>query len=93
MHHQREGGRNAEACETREHGEEDLRDAVLAESGEELRPNLVADGEEKQHERKRFERAADLDVELADQHAGEQRRGHVPKVKTFYAQRPDEIAE
>ncbi len=93
MHDQREGGRNAEPREARKDREENLRDAVLAEPSEELRPNFVADREEKQHEGKRFERTADGDVELPNEHARQQRRRHVPEMKTFHAQRPDQIAE
>ena len=59
---------------------DDLREGVLLQPAEELRPDLVAGGEEEEVEEDRSSRAGStVDVELADDDAGEQR--------------PDDVAE
>ena len=57
----------------------DLRQGVLAEPADELRPDLVAGGEEKEVEEDDLDDRIDVDVELSDQDAREQR--------------PDDVAE
>ena len=51
----------------------DLGEGVLLQAAEELGPDLVAGGEQEEIEEDDLDERVDLDVELPDEHAGQQR--------------------
>ncbi len=57
----------------------DLGKRVLPQAAKELRANLVAGGKQEQREEDRLDRGIDLDVELSDEHAGDERAHDVPE--------------
>ena len=63
---------------------------VLLEPAEELRPDLVAGGEQEQVEEDDLDERVDLDVELPDEHAGEQRADDVAQAEAADADAPDD---
>jgi len=62
-------------------GEQTLRERVLLEAAEELRADLVARREQEQIEEDDLDERVDLDVQLTDEHAGEQRAHDVARTR------------
>jgi hypothetical protein len=75
--------RNDQTEQAQDHGEDRLRYSILRDAAHELRSDPVADGEQEHQECERLEWPADRDAELADEHRGEQRRGHGPEAETL----------
>ena len=69
----------SEAGHAEDDGQEGLGEGVLLEAPEELGPDLVARGEEEQVEEDHLHQGIDLDVELAHEHAGEERAHDVAR--------------
>ena len=70
-----------------------LRNSILGDAADELRSNPVADGEQEHQEEGRLERTRNRDPELADDHRGNQRRGHRAKTEAFVGERAEIISE
>ena len=58
-----------------------------------MRSDAVADGEQEHQEEERLERTADRDLELSDDHRGDQGRGHRSEAKTFVGEGAEVIPE
>ena len=59
----------------------DLGQRILLQAAKELRPDLVAGGKQEQREEHRLDRGIDLDVELSDEHARDQRAQDVAELE------------
>ena len=67
--------------------------AFFLQPAEELRPDLVAGGEEEEREEDRLDERVDLHVELADEDAGEERPHHVAESEAPDARPADHEAD
>ena len=73
--------------------ERDLRERVLLEAPEELRADLVARREEEEVEEDELDDRVDLDADLADDDAREERPDDVAELERAELEAPDEEAE
>ncbi len=74
-------------------GHRELGQRVLLQAPEELGPHLVAGGEQEQVEEDVLDGGGDLDVELADEDAGQQRAHHRPQAERPEPEPADEEAD
>ena len=89
----RGGNGRHEARDAQDDGERDLREGVLLEPPEELRPDLVARREEEEVEEDELDDRVHLDADLADDDAREERPDDVSELERPEPDVPDEEAQ
>ena len=87
-HERRHQARHAEDDRQR-----DLGQRILLQAAKELRPDLVAGGKQEQREEDRLDRGIDLDVELSDEHARDERAQDVAELEGPYPDPADHEAD
>ncbi len=93
MNRARERDDHRKHDDARERRKDELSNPVAPQAGKELRADLIADGKEEQEKDERLERTANGNVQLADENAREQRRGHVAQAELPDLQWPDPITD
>ena len=76
-----------------DHREERLRQAVLGDAADELRPDAVADREQEHQEDRRLEGLVDGDPDLPDDDTGQQRRRDRPEADALEGELAEVVAD